>query len=87
MLNKEVDELTLTTDGVDIELVNQFKILGFTLIPYLKWSKHIDIILIANRCSRTIGLITKLEHIIQIRITIILYHSIIFRQTNYYPLI
>ena len=39
MPNKQVDELTLTTDGVNIERVNQFNILGFTLI-YLNWSKH-----------------------------------------------
>ena len=35
MPNKHIDELTLTTDGVDIERVNQFNILGFTLISYL----------------------------------------------------
>ena len=32
MPNKNIDELTLTTCGVDIERVNQFYILGFTLI-------------------------------------------------------
>ena len=52
-------------DGVDIENINQFNILGFILISHLNWIKHID--KIANRCSRTIGLITKLEHIIQTR--------------------
>ena len=75
MPNKQVDELTLTTDGVDFDRVDQFNILGFTLISYLNWNKHID--KITNRCSRTIGLITKLEHIIQIRIKITLYNSII----------
>ena len=38
----KVDELTLTIDGVDIERVNQFNILCFTLISYLNWTKHID---------------------------------------------
>ena len=33
--NKRIDELTITTDDVDIERVNQFNILGFTLISYL----------------------------------------------------
>ena len=51
-MSNEVDELTLTIDGVDIERVNQSNILGFTLISYLNWSKHSD--KIANRCSRTI---------------------------------
>ena len=85
MSNKHVDELILTTDGADFETVNQFNILGFTLISYLNWSKHID--KIANICTQTIGLITKLEHVIQIRIQITLYNLIILPQTNYYPLI
>ena len=72
MPNQYIDELTLTTDGVDIDRVNQFNILGFTLISYLNWSKDID--KITNRCSRTIGIIIKLKHIIQTRIQL---HSII----------
>ena len=32
MSNKHIDELTLTTYGVDIERGNQFNILGFTFI-------------------------------------------------------
>ena len=35
MPNKRFDELTITTYDVDIERVNQFNILGFTLISYL----------------------------------------------------
>ena len=49
MPNKHIDDLTLTTYGVDIEIVNQFYILGFTLISHLNTSKHID--KIANGCS------------------------------------
>ena len=79
--NKHVDELTLTTCVVDIERVNQFNILGFTLISCLSWSKHID--KIANRCSRTVLIIIKLEHIIQNGVTITLYNSIILPHTNY----
>ena len=85
MPTKWVDEVILTIDSVDIERFNQFNILGFTLISHSNSIKHID--KIANRCSRTIGLITKLEHIIQTRITIALYNSIILPHTNYYLLI
>ena len=35
MPNKHIDEVTLTTDGIDIDRVNQFTILGFTLISHL----------------------------------------------------
>ena len=85
MPNKRFDELTITTYDVDIERVNQFNILGFTLISYLNWSNHID--KIANRCSRTIRIIIKLEHIIQNAINITLYNSIILPHTNYHLLI
>ena len=58
MPNKQVDELTLTIDGVDIERVSQVNILIFKLISYLNRSKNID--KIANICSRTIGIIINL---------------------------
>ena len=83
MPNKQVDKITLTIDSVDIERFNQFNIMGFTLISHLNWIKHID--KIANRCSRTIG--TRLKHIIQTRINISLYSSIILPHTNYRLLI
>ena len=83
--NKHIDELTLTIYGVYIERVNQFNILGFTLISYLNWSKHID--KIANICSRTIRIIIKMEHIIENYIQITLYNSIILPHTNYHLLI
>ena len=79
------DEITLTIDGVDIERINQFNILGFTLISHLNWIKHID--KIANRCSRTIGIITKLENIIQTRTKIARYNYIILPHTHSYLLI
>ena len=85
MPKKWADEVTLTIDSVDIERLNQFNMLGFTLISHSNWIKHID--KIATRCSQTIGLITKLEHIIQTRITIALYNSITLPNTNYHLLI
>ena len=35
MPNKHIHELTLATYGVDIESINEFNILVFTLISYL----------------------------------------------------
>ena len=79
------DEITLTIDGVDIERINQFNILGFTLISHLNWIKHID--KIANKFSRTHGFITKLEHIIQTRTNIACHNYIILPHTHSYLLI
>ena len=78
MPNKHIDELTLTNYGVDIEKVDQFNILGFTLISFLTE---------VNRCSRTIRIIIKLEHIIENGIKITLCNSIILPHTNYHLLI
>ena len=69
MPNKKVDKLTLTIDGVDIEIINQFNILNFTLISCLNWSKHID--KMANR-SWTIGLTIATHAVINI---LFFYHS------------
>ena len=44
------------------------------LMSHLNYIKYID--KIANRCCRTIGLVTKLEHIIQTKIKVELYNSI-----------
>ena len=73
MPNKYVDEVTLTIDSVDIERLNQFNIMGFTLISHLNWIKH-NIDEIANRCSQTIRPITRLKYIIQTRIKNSLYN-------------
>ena len=80
MPNKQVDEITFIIDDVDIEKINQFNILGFTIILYLNWSKHIDNL--ANRCSRTIAIKTKSKHIIQTRIQITLCNSVVLPHSN-----
>ena len=84
MPNKYVDEVTLSIDSVDIERFNQFNIMGFTVNSHLNWNKHID--KIANICSRTIGPITWLKHIIQTRIKISLYNSIMPHTDYHLPI-
>ena len=42
---------------------------------------------IANRCSQTIGPITRIKYIIQTRIKMSLYNSIILPHTNYHLLV
>ena len=70
MPNKKVIVPTLTIDGVNIERVQHFNFLGLILDTHLNWYKHIE--KIANKCSRTIGIINKLKHVLPKSIRIIL---------------
>ena len=72
---------TLTIDGVNIERVQHFNFLGLILDTHLNWHKHIE--KIANKCSRTIGIINKLKHVLPKTIRIILYNSLILTHINY----
>ena len=58
MPHKKIIVPTLTIDGVNIERVH-FNFLGLLLDTHLNWHKHIE--KIANKCSRTIGIINKLK--------------------------
>ena len=62
MPNKKVVVPTLTIDGVNIERVQHFNFSGLLLGTHLNWHKHIE--KIANKCSRTIGIITKLKSVL-----------------------
>ena len=62
MPNKKVVVPTLTIDGVNIERVQHFNLSGLLLGTHLNWHKHIE--KIANKCSRTIGIITKLKSVL-----------------------
>ena len=81
MPNKMVIVPTLTTDGVNIERVQHFNFLGLILGTHLNWHKHIE--KIANICSRTIGIINKLKHVLPKTIRIILCNSLILHHINY----
>ena len=81
MPNKKVTVPTLTIDGVNIERVQHFNFLGLILDTHLNWNKHIE--KIANKCSRTIGIINKLKHVLPKSIRIILYNSLILPHINY----
>ena len=81
MPNKKVTVPTLTIDGVNIERVQHFNFLGLILDTHLNWHKHIE--KIANKCSRTIGIINKLKHVLPKSIRIILYNSLILPHINY----
>ena len=70
MPKKEISNLTLKIDGVNIEKLEEFNCLGLTVDTNLKWKKHTD--KISNKCSKITGVLNRLKLVFhRNRITII----------------
>ena len=65
MPKKEIQNLTLKIDDVNIEMVEEFNFLGLTMDNNLKWKKHTD--KISNKCSKITGLLNRLKHVFSAR--------------------
>ena len=78
---KETQTLTLKIDNTNIEQVDEFNFLGLTLDANLTWKKHVN--KIANKCSKTTGVLNKLKHILPLDIKTLLYNSLILSHINY----
>ena len=61
MPKKEIQNLTLKIDDVNIEMVEEFNFLGLTTDTNLKWKKHTD--KISNKCSKITGVLNRLKHV------------------------
>ena len=84
-VNKRIDFPNLKIDDTPIQLVSDFNFLGLTLDAHLNWKQHTD--KTANKCSRTIGIINRLKHVLPTHIKIILYQTLIQSHLNYCLLI
>ena len=80
MPNKRMPTHTLKI--VDIERVDEFNFLGFTLDINLNCRKHTE--KISNECSKTIGI---LKHIFLLHIEVLLYNTLITSHINYFIMI
>ena len=80
-VNKKTEPLSLKIENTNIERVTDFIFLGLTISDNLEWENHIQ--KIANKCSRTIGILNKLKHILPTNISLILYNSLLLPQLNY----
>ena len=81
MPKKEIQNLTLKIDDVNIEMVEEFNFLGLTLDTNLKWKKYTD--KISNRCSKITGFLNRLKHVFPQEIKYLLYNSLIIPHINY----
>ena len=78
-------DLELKLCGQHIECVRQFVFLGITIHETLNWDRYID--KIANKISRTLGVMNKLKHFLPKYTLKIMYSSLIaphFNNNIYY---
>ncbi len=72
---KKVDPLQLNIENTPIDIVTEFNFLGLTINEHLSWKGHIDNL--ANKISKTIGVLKKHKHYIPVNARIIIYNSLI----------
>ena len=80
-VNKTVEPLSLKIENTNIERVTNFYFLGLTISDNLEWKTRVQ--KIANKCSRTTGILNKLKHILPASISLMLYNSLLLPQLNY----
>ena len=71
----------LKLDSQPIEHVSEFNFLGLTLDEHLSWKPHVQ--KVANKTSRTIGILRRLKNIIPISVLWTLYNTLILPHFHY----
>jgi hypothetical protein len=79
--SKKVNKPKLQIEHVPIECVDNFNLLGITINKNMNWKPHID--KIANKISRSIGILNKLKHYLPLKVKITIYNSLIVSHLNY----
>ena len=81
MTNNKVDNLQLNINGIAIEKVYDFNVLGLTLNENINWKNHIE--KIAIKSSKIIGILNKLKYILPTQIKVLLYNTLLLPHINY----
>ena len=68
-VKKTIEPLSLKIENTNIEMVTNFNFLGLTISDNLEWKNHVQ--KIANKCSKTTGILNKLKHILPASISLI----------------
>ena len=66
-------------DDINIERIDEFTFLGLNLDTNLNLKEK----KISNKCSKTIGILNRLKHILPLHITVLLYNTLILSHNNY----
>ena len=64
-----------------IDVVDNFSFLGLTIDTFLNWNGHIN--KVANKISKSVGILQILKHYLPCDILLIIYNSLILPHLNY----
>ena len=78
---KRFESPQLQINGTDIERVKDFNYLGILMNEHLSWKNHVT--LIANKISRSIGILNKLKRFLPQVTLCLLYSSLVLSHLNY----
>ena len=81
MHNKRMQTATFKIYDAYIERVDEFNFLGLTLDTNLNWRKHTE--KRSNKCSKTIGVLNRLKHLLPLDLNVLLYNTLILSHINY----
>ena len=74
-------DLSLQINDQRIDRVHEFNFLGTHIHETLEWTRHID--KLANKISRTLGILNKLKHVLPVYTLKAMYDALIVPHLNY----
>lgn len=77
---KKVNDLNLVLNNTAIQRVSDFDFLGLTINEHLNWTSHIN--KIANKISRSIGILNRHKYFIPLQSKLHIYNSLILCYIN-----
>ena len=78
---KRIKSFISEINNTNIEKVEEFNVLGFTLDTHLNWKINSENIY--NKCSRISGILKNLKYIIPERIKLLLYNTLLLPHIHY----
>ena len=79
--NKKIDIPSIEINSTEVDCVVNLNFLGILLDKHLNWKSQTS--KIANKISRTIGVLTKLKQYLPSRILLTIYNTLIMPHLNY----
>ena len=74
-------DLSLKLNDQRIDCIHEFNFLGTIIHETLEWTRHID--KVANKISRTLGILNKLKHVLPVYTLKTMYDALIVPHLNY----
>jgi len=71
----------ITYDGVNVQYVNEFKLLGVWFESSMRWNKHVR--MVCRTLALKIGIINRARSVLPTKVKVELYYSLIYSVLNY----